>query len=146
MEYKDCTVHSRTQIVLDQGEKVLETLTSHCEKRGIKSGIITALGAVRNATVGYYRLSDKQYVFKEYPEDLELVSLIGNVSLVDDKPFIHAHVTLGNPDMQLVGGHLKEAEVAVTLEVHLIDFNETFMRSHDETIGLNLLNFKRTHL
>ena len=140
MEVKDVTEHARYQVVLDQGEKVIETLTDFCERRGIKSGALKGIGAVRHSEIGYYDLSTKEYSFKTYDDDLEVVSLIGNISLVEEKPFIHAHITLGNRDMNTVGGHLKECMVAVTLEIHLITFNEHFTRTHNEHIGLNLLD------
>ena len=141
MNLKDVTEHARYQLVLDQGEKVIETVTDFCNRRNIKSGALWGLGAVRDSEIGYYDLSTKEYFFKTYKEDREVVSLLGNIALVENAPFVHAHISLGDSDMNIVGGHLKECTVAVTLEIHLITFNEHFNRSINDTIGLNLLDF-----
>ena len=140
MRLKDCTEHSRFQLALEQGENVIETLTDFCERRKIKSGVLWGLGAVRNSEIGFYNLETKEYIFKTYPDDREVVSLVGNIAIVDEKPFVHAHISLGDKDMNMVGGHLKECVVAVTLEIHLTTFNEHFNRTYNENIGLNLLD------
>lgn len=128
-------------IKLAKGEKVMQTLTDFCERRGIKGGVLSAVGAVKNAEIGYYNLAKREYFFKTFAEDREVASMSGNIALVEGKPFIHAHVVLSAMDDSLscVGAHLKEAEVAVTLEVYLTPFSVPLVREHDETIGLKLL-------
>ena len=39
---------------------------------------------------------------------MEVVSLIGNVTLKDDLPVLHVHVTLGRRDLSIIGGHLND--------------------------------------
>lgn len=128
-------------IVLSRGEKVIEALTLFCKERGIRSGIFRGIGAVKNATVGYYSLAKKEYFFKTFKEDMEVASMMGNIALVDDAPFLHTHVVLSKMDDSLscVGAHLREGEVAVTLEVYLTPFEERVHRELDENIGLKLL-------
>lgn len=141
MQVKDLTEHARYQLALEQGEMVMETITDFCERRAIKSGALWGLGAVRDSEIGYYDLKTKEYLFETHAEDKEVVSLIGNIAMVEEKPFVHAHISLGDENMHLIGGHLKECVVAVTLEIHLITFNEHFHRRYNENIGLNLLDF-----
>ncbi len=128
-------------IVLSRGEKVIEALTSFCKERGIGSGIFRGIGAVKHATLGYYSLAKKEYFFKNFPDDMEVASMMGNIALVDGIPFLHTHVVLSKMDDSLscVGAHLKEGEVAVTLEVYLTPFKERITRVLDENIGLKLL-------
>ena len=67
--------------------------------------------------------------------------MTGNIAQVDGAPFIHVHAVL--TDMlknDSIGGHVFEAKVAVTLEVHLVAFNEKITREMDDEIGLKLLN------
>lgn len=129
-------------IKLERDEKVMASLTEFCEKRGIRSGILQAIGAVKNAEIGYYNLEKREYFFKTIPEDREVASLTGNIAIVDGKPFIHAHAVLSAMDDSLscIGAHLKEADVAVTLEVFLSPFQFNFERKYDEGTGLKLLN------
>lgn len=128
-------------IVLARGEQVIETLTSFCKERGITGGVLRGIGAVKNATLGYYSLAKKEYFFKTFPEDMEVASMQGNIALVDGEPFLHAHVVLSRMDdtLSCVGAHLKEAEVAVTLEVFLAPHERPTERFLDEDIGLKLM-------
>lgn len=126
---------------LDRGERVMASLTDFCKRRGIAGGFLWGLGAVKEAEIGYYNLATREYYFKRIPEDREVASLTGNIALVDGAPFIHAHAVLSAMDESLscVGAHLKEAEVAVTLEVFVIPFNTPLSRAYDDAVGLKLL-------
>ena len=67
------------------------------------------------------------------------VSYQGNVSLKDSEPFIHAHVTLGNHELNMKGGHLFEATVAAVGEFILRKFNNNFYREFNDDVGLPTL-------
>lgn len=127
---------------LSRGEKVIETLTNFCASRGIRSGAFTGIGAVKNATIGYYDLAARRYFFKGFPEDREVASMNGNIAMVEGKPYLHVHAVLSKMDDSLscVGAHLKEADVAVTLEVFLTDYGVSVERRLDEEVGLKLLH------
>ncbi len=129
-------------IRLEKGERVIATLTELCEKRGIRGGVFHAIGAVKNTEIGYYPLESREYVFEMHGEDREVASMTGNIALVDGKPFIHCHAVLSACEAGLgtIGGHIKETEVAVTLEVYLTPFNTSLSREHDEAVGLKLLH------
>jgi len=139
MKVKD--VESGFVIKLERNERVMETLTNFCTERSIKGGFFHALGAVKNTEIGYYNLEKREYFFKKIPEDREVASMTGNIALVDGKPFIHAHAVLSAMDdtLSCVGAHIKETEVAVTLEVYLTPFASAFTREYDEETGLKLL-------
>jgi predicted DNA-binding protein with PD1-like motif len=67
---------------------------------------------------------------------------MGNVSLLNNKPFIHAHITVSDGSLNVKGGHLKTALVSVTCEIFFTKFNKKLVRQFDEQVGINLLNFK----
>ncbi len=125
---------------LSRGESVVETLTEFCKKQGISSGTLSGIGAVENTSIGYYNLSKKEYDFKEYSEIMEVVSMTGNVALLEGEPFLHIHIVLSDNEKAAYGGHLKEATVAVTLEIFLTDYGVKVEREYDEVTGLNLWN------
>lgn len=139
MEVRD--VESGFMIKLARGEKVIGSLTSFCEARGIQGAVFQGVGAVNNATIGYYSFAKREYFFKTFTEDMEVASMTGNIALVEGKPFPHTHAVLSRMDDSLscVGAHLKEAEVAVTLEIYLAPFTTALHRSFDEETGLKLL-------
>ena len=99
-------------VYVEKGEKVMETLTQFCIDRNITSGQLSGIGAVKNIDIGAYDLASKDYIHKIYDSILELLSFQGNVTIKDNEPFIHAHITLGNHHMEVSGGHLFEMEVA----------------------------------
>ncbi len=135
-------VESGFMIKLARGEKVVASLTTFCERRGINGGVFQAVGAVEDAEIGYYNLGKREYFFKTIPEIMEVASMNGNVALVDGKPFLHTHAVLSRTDETLatLGAHIKEATVAVTLEVYLTPFAVPFTRAYDEETGLKLLD------
>lgn len=143
---KEKAVARRAEYILrlERGEDVLPILTDFCIQKGIASGSFTAIGALKNAKIGYYDLVAKQYGSKHYPEEMEVASMTGNIALVDSKPFIHAHAVLSGiregSENQCVGGHVFEAAVAVTLEVHLVAYEGSVTRAYDAEIGLKLLD------
>lgn len=138
MKFKE--IGDKYLIRLFKNEKILETLQSFCMEKTVKSGFINALGAVSFATLGYYNLSKKKYLWRDFGGDFEVTSLIGNIAILEDKVFIHAHVNLSNRNFGVFGGHLKEAIVGATLEVMLIPGEGAVIREFDDEIGLNLLD------
>jgi predicted DNA-binding protein with PD1-like motif len=129
-------------IRLEKGEKIIETLTSFCEKKGIKSGMFHAIGAVLTAELGFYDLGKKEYQFKKFEDLHEIISLTGNVSLVEEKPFLHVHCVLSDKNYNCHGGHLKEGEVGATCEVCLIPSGSKIEREYDQEVGLKLLKLE----
>ncbi len=123
-------------INIAKDEKVIETLTGFCKERGIRNAKLSGIGAVKKTEIGAYDLPEKEYIKKEYPEILELLSFEGNVSLKDGDPFIHAHVVLSDHQMKTFGGHLFETTVGVAGEFFLREFDGNAYRELDPDIGL----------
>ncbi|MFA7309309.1 MAG: PPC domain-containing DNA-binding protein [Candidatus Paceibacterota bacterium] len=129
-------------IKLERGEDVIPTLTDFCTRRGIRAAVFQGIGAVERVKIGYYDLRKKEYFFRDEPGVFEVASMQGNVALVDGKPFIHAHAVLSRCDESCacIGAHIKEAFVAVTLEIYLTPLDIAISRKPDESIGLKLLD------
>lgn len=144
MREREVTSRGEYMLRLERGEDVLPAITDFCKRKGILSGSFRAIGAVEQSKIGYYDLSKKEYGSEEYADAMEVASMTGNIAQVDGAPFIHAHAVLSGitagTENQPIGGHVFEAKVAVTLEVHLVAFNENILRELDAEIGLKLLN------
>jgi predicted DNA-binding protein with PD1-like motif len=125
---------------LQRGSRVMETLNEFIKAKKIAAGVVSAIGAVEDVELGYFRLSDRQYLRKHFPDIYELVFFSGNISYVKGEPFVHAHAVLSDPDYRPIAGHFFDGTVAVTLEVYVTVFEEKITRSHDEETGLNLLD------
>lgn len=73
-------------------------------------------------------------------EQVEVLSLVGDLVLEDGEPTIHAHVVLGRPDAATLGGHLLEGQVWPTLEVILSEAPAVLHKRIDPETGLALIN------
>ena len=123
-------------IHVEKNEKIMEKLTQFCEEEKIENGFIYGIGAVKKIEIGAFDVEKKIYIHKEFSDTLELTSYHGNITLKDGKPFIHAHITLGNHNMELVGGHLFEATVSAVGEFQLQKLKFDASRKLNEDVGL----------
>jgi predicted DNA-binding protein with PD1-like motif len=102
----------------------------------------TAIGAFREVTLGYFDWQKKDYAKIPVHEQVEVLSLIGDVTSSDGKPNIHAHVVLGKRDGSTAGGHLIKALVRPTLEVILTESPKHLIRQFDKGSGLALISLR----
>ncbi|HIH42358.1 TPA: DNA-binding protein [Candidatus Woesearchaeota archaeon] len=131
---------NRYFIMLEKGEEIIEQLTKFIETNKITAGFFTAIGAIEKAELGYFFQKKKQYHGKAFEKEMEVVSLNGNISSMDNKPYVHAHAVLSDENMQTYGGHLKFGIVSPTLEIVLVAFNGDVNRKFNDKAGLNLLD------
>lgn len=124
---------------LFRGIDLLKELTEIVKKEKIKNGIISGIGALSKATLGYYDQTEKKYVIHTFQKPLEILSLKGNISIKDGQPFLHIHVVLGDENLRSFGGHLFEGTEVFAFEFEIVEFEgEPFMRKFDQETGLYL--------
>lgn len=128
-------------IRLEKGEEVFASLEKFASDENLKSGHLSGIGALTDAELGAYLLEKKEYKREIFSDIYELLTLEGNLSYVDDKPFFHIHTVLGDHNFQTFGGHLFKATVAVTCEIHFKKFNSEVIREMNDEVGLKLLEF-----
>lgn len=139
MEYKrfNNTILAR----IDRGEEILEKLMEVCEKEQVRLANVNALGAVGEFTVGLFDTSEKKYYSTNYTGDYEIVSLTGSISTMDGKLYNHIHISAGDKDNKVCGGHLNKAVVSATCEMFIHVIDGAVDRKLNEEVGLNLLKF-----
>ena len=125
---------------LETGDEVISTLSNFSEKEKITGGFLYGLGAVKDATLGYFDLEKKEYLKKTFNEEYELSSLVGNIYYFEGKPGVHAHVTLSGKDFNVIGGHLFSAKITGTGEFFIYVSDDILERKKDSQTGLNLLD------
>lgn len=127
-------------VKLEMGEEMIGTLTAFAREQKIVGGVISGIGSVKNATIGIFSADLSQYITKVYNDVLEVGNLNGNiaVSLEDDTPFIHCHVTAANEARGTISGHLFGAAVEVTMEIYIRVFSEKIVRLKDEATEYNI--------
>ena len=87
-------------------------------REGIGYAALTGLGAVNRATARLTQPADKAIrKASSFTVQMEVVSLIGNVTIREGVPFIHAHVGLGRSDLSVDWrAHERSLAVHPTLE------------------------------
>jgi predicted DNA-binding protein with PD1-like motif len=124
---------------LETGSDLVEEIERFCAERGITAAQVMVIGAVRRARYAYYEQGDKRYRELESATHHEIVGFVGNISLRDDRPFLHAHATLADADGATVGGHLLAGCEVFAAEVMVRELaGVTLVRTPDETTGLAL--------
>ncbi len=127
-------------LILSTGEEVMETLAKFARANSIYACQFTAIGAFRDATVGFYDFGKKDYIKIPIAQQTEVLSLTGDISQYKDAPLIHAHVVLGKEDGSTHGGHLLKAYVHPTLEIILNDSPFHLQRKMNEETGLPMID------
>lgn len=126
-------------VVLDKGDEITTSLAQFVADEGIEGGVIRGIGGVMNVTLGFFDTVTKEYLRKEFNDFYELAALIGDISLVDGKPFCHIHAVISDRDLNAYAGHLLRAEISVTGEI-VVTPGQSVHRKLNKAIGLNLLD------
>lgn len=129
---------------LARGEEFFSVLRPFLEKENIKAGYFTGLGAAGALDIAYYNLAAKKFERHTIKEDVEILSLTGNIAELSDEIVIHTHGTFGRKDLSVFGGHLFALHVSGACEIHLTKLSGEMTRAYDEATGLNLLCSRTT--
>ena len=95
-------------IKFEKDELLLESLTQYAKDNNIKTAEISFIGAVQNVNVMYFNQSKKEYDKHRLEGGHEVLSGLGNVSILEDETFVHVHMTVADKNGNAFGGHLDE--------------------------------------
>ena len=127
---------------LDPGEEIVASLTRLVEQEQVQLGNVTAIGAANDVTIGIFSTQEKQYHARRYQGDYEISALVGNVTRKEGEPYLHLHITIGNPVTgEVHAGHLTSATISATLELFLQVWDGQVGREFSDQVGLNLFRF-----
>ena len=129
-------------LVFATGDEVTEGLLSFARENDVTAGHFTAIGAFSDVTLAYFDWETKEYEQIPIEEQVELLSLVGDIALRDGQPQLHAHAVVGKRDGAAYGGHLIQAHVRPTLEVVLSESPEHLRRRIDPHTGLALIDVR----
>ncbi|MCA1685296.1 MAG: DNA-binding protein [Planctomycetia bacterium] len=126
-------------LIFDTDDEAMAGLVDFARANALGAARFTAIGAFRDAVLGYFDWDKKAYHKIPVREQVEVLSLIGDVAVKDCEPKVHAHVVVGRSDGSTRGGHLIEAHVRPTLEVILTESPAHLRKQFDEESGLALI-------
>lgn len=141
MDYRrfDNTIIAR----IDKGEEILEQVKAIALKENICLADVNALGALGDFTVGVFKTGEKKYYSNHFTGDFEIVSLQGTINTMDGEFYAHLHMSAGDEQGNVFGGHFNRGIVSATCEMVIRVIEGRVERTFSEEIGLNLFDFNK---
>ena len=125
---------------IDRGEMLVDKLKEVCDRFSIGCGVVSGIGATDSFVCGVFDPSTKHYKELVFEGTYEILSLCGNITRMNNKPYIHLHITAGDEQGSCIGGHLITARISATCEIIINVMDSTVERYRDENTALNLLD------
>ncbi len=130
-------------VVFEPDEEVIDGLQRVAKEHNLTAARFTAIGALSRVVLGYFELDKQDYLEIDIPEQVEVLSLMGNFARKGNGEVkVHPHIVVGKRDGTAHGGHLIKGWVQPTLEVVVVESPGYLQRSTDEKTGLALLDLK----
>jgi predicted DNA-binding protein with PD1-like motif len=127
---------------VEHNSDLIQFITELAEKENIVVATITAVGALKKAKLGFYNQEKHEYQEIKIDSPHEIACCVGNISIKDGRPFVHAHAVLADKNGNTKAGHLFEGMVFAA-EVHLRELKGAVLeRKYDEVTGLSLWETK----
>jgi len=127
-------------VIFSKGDEALSGLTDFAIKNKVRDAHFTGIGAVSSATVAWLNAPNKVYHRIAVPEQVEVLSLIGDVATYNGKPVVHMHAVLGHSDVTTTGGHVFELNVNPTLEVFVTVNSVPLKKRPDDASGMKVID------
>jgi predicted DNA-binding protein with PD1-like motif len=129
-------------VIFESGDEVMAGLERFAAEERLGAAHFTAIGAFSRAAVAYFSWDTKSYERIPIDEQVEVLTLAGDVARQTGEPRLHAHVVVGKRDGTAHGGHLLEGHVRPTLEVILTESPRHLERELDAETGLALIRVR----
>ena len=124
---------------LETGDDLVEEIERVCAEHDVRAAWVSAIGAVKHASFAYYEQQEHRYLELASSEHHEIIGFVGNISIRDDRPFLHAHATFASRSGAAVGGHLVSGCEVFVAEVTIREMTGVeLIRTPDEVTGLAL--------
>lgn len=135
MKYRK--VGEKIFVSLQTGDLINKSLTEISVKENISNAWINGIGAIDSVEVGYMDVVNKKYQKRNFNDNYELISLIGNITIKDGVPFVHTHITFSDTEYKVFGGHLFDAKITATGEIILTVADSKIDRQFNENVGIH---------
>jgi uncharacterized protein len=129
-------------VIFRPGDEPYAGLTQFAEQNHIQSAHFTAIGGFSDARLAWFDLDKKMFRVIPIEAQVEVVSLIGDIGLLEGKPQVHMHCVVAYPDGTTRGGHILGAHVTPLLEVFVTSDPTPIIKKKDPTRGLTLMEPK----
>lgn len=124
---------------LAPGEEIVQKILILAATEKITLAHLTGLGAASHVSIKARVADTKQYYSHSYNTDLEIVSLTGNLTLKDNRPHAHVHLSVADTVGHVYGGHLIKAVVSSSCEIFVTVIDGVVERKVNPELGMNLM-------
>ena len=123
------------------GEELLTQIKAYCEKRKIRSAVIThIIGSFSSAKLGFLKVLPGKYITKEIKGPLEIVACQGTIGTMASTGELVLHIHgLVSDESKAIGGHINQAIIFSTAEVFIEETDFPIKRYLDSYTGLREL-------
>jgi len=108
---------------LDTDADLLAALDNFCMAHEIYQAHLQVIGMVKEARIGFFNPKRGAYDTTYLDREFEILACPGNVSTMEDRPMVHAHIMLGDERGQTVGGHLLSGTRVFNAEFFIQELN-----------------------
>jgi predicted DNA-binding protein with PD1-like motif len=126
-------------VVFDKGDELMAGIMEFATRNNLAASRITAIGGFSEMTLAYFSRQNKEYKMIPLYEQVEVLALVGDITLNGDERQVHSHVVVGLSDGTTRGGHIMQARVWPTLEVIVTESPLHLQRQTDPETGLALI-------
>lgn len=146
MQYELIQQNPKTYVLIfETGDELAVGLKRFAAEQKLGGSSFKAIGALSAVKLAWFDWQTKKYQTSvDLEEQVELLSMIGDIALKDGQPQVHAHVVIGKSNGAAVGGHLLEAKVRPTCEVVLTESPQHLQKRIDPDSGLALIRIGQT--
>jgi predicted DNA-binding protein with PD1-like motif len=127
-------------VIFYQGDEVYSGLQEFAEKYHVTCAHFTAIGALDDATVGWFDPQRKMYKKIAINGQHELIGMSGDIALYQGRPVVHTHMVVGGPDGTTRAGHVLEAYASPTVEAMVTIDPITMQKRFDPATDLTLID------
>ena len=130
---------NKSILKIEKDEECLSILKSLAKERDVSFHFFI-IGACSLVELSFYDLKTKKYSNKEFGnENIEILSVNGNVAWDENEPIVHVHGIFSHENYECFGGHVVKLIISVTGEVIIHWLPSKLGRKYEEETGLKLL-------
>ena len=142
MDYRKYS--NKLYVRLDKGDEIITTLLRVCEAEKLTAAQIQGIGGCGRVTVGVFDAEKKRYNETTVSGLLEMISLDGNLTVFEDKPYLHLHASFAyreDGEIRLLAGHLLSAKISLTGEIVITPADGMIGRKYIDELGIRVWDF-----
>ncbi len=126
---------------MDTGEEIVKETLRVAELEKVRLASVEAIGAVSEFEVGVFNMAEKKFYGNRFHGTFEIVSLLGTITEMHGKPYVHLHLSAGDETGVVFGGHLNEGIIGPVCEMTIRVLDGAVERVFDENRGINVYDF-----